>query len=111
LHELGLAEDVLKKIKEEAQKRGLSRLTYAKVRIGESLITDPPEFKEIFSTISASSVAEGMELDLEIVPLKAACSDCKKEFNSQAFRLDCPNCGSTNIEISSGKELQIESLK
>lgn len=111
MHELGLAQDVLKKIKAEAKAKGLSRVTYARVKIGETLITDRPEFEEIFSTISMGSVAEGMRLELEISPLKAICSNCKKEFNSRAPRLDCPHCGSTHLQISSGKELLIEDLK
>ncbi len=111
MHELGLAQDVLGKVKAEAKAKGLSKITYAKVKIGETLITDPPEFQEIFSTISMGSVAEGMQLELEISPLKALCADCKKEFNSQTPRLDCPHCGSTNIKISSGQELVIEDLK
>jgi len=111
LHELGLAQDVLEKVKAEAKAKGMSRVAYARAKIGETLITDPPEFKEIFSTISAGSVADGMKLDLEILPLRAVCSDCKKEFNPKVLRLDCPECGSTNISISSGKELLIEDLQ
>jgi hydrogenase nickel incorporation protein HypA/HybF len=111
LHELGLAEDVLNKIRKEAKRKGLSKVNYAKVKIGETLITDPPEFQEIFSTISSGSMAEGMELELEISPLKAICVDCKNEFDSRTPRLDCPHCGSTDVQISSGKELLIEALK
>lgn len=111
MHELGLAQDVLKKIKAEAKAKGLSKVMYAKVRIGETLIHDPPEFKEIFLKISAGTVAEGVKLELEISPLKAICSNCKKEFNSPTPRLDCPHCGSTRLQISSGKELLIEDLK
>lgn len=111
MHELGLAQDVLEKVKAGAKAKGISKVTYAKVKIGETRITDPPEFKEIFSSISAGSIADGMQLDMEILPLKAVCSDCKKEFNSKALRLDCPHCSSANIQISSGKELLIEDLK
>lgn len=111
MHELGLAQDVLEKIREEAKAKGWSKVAYARAKIGETLITDPLEFEEIFSTISSGSVAEGMKLDLEVLPLKASCSDCKKGFNPKALRLDCPHCGSTNISIHSGKELLIEDLK
>ena len=78
MHELGLAEDVLRLVKEEAKKKGLSKLTYGKVAIGETLITHQEEFMELFSMISATSPAEGMKLEIEITPLKALCSDCKK---------------------------------
>lgn len=111
MHELGLAQDVLKKVNEEAKARGISKIVYAKVSIGEALITDPPEFMEIFSDLCKGTPADGMKLEIEISPLRAVCASCQKEFNSQALRLDCPHCGSTDIRISSGKELLIQDLK
>lgn len=111
MHELGLAEDVLKKVKAEAKAKGLTKVTHAKVKIGETLITDPPEFEEIFATISSGTIADGMRLDLEILPLKSVCNACKREFNPRTLRLDCPDCGSTDILISSGRELLLEDLK
>jgi hydrogenase nickel incorporation protein HypA/HybF len=111
MHELGLAEDVLNKVRIEAKAKGLTKVAHAKVKIGETLITDPPEFQEIFSTISTGTAADGMRLDLEILPLKSVCNACKREFNPKTLRLDCPDCGSTDIRISSGRELLLEDLK
>ncbi len=111
MHELGLAQDILEKVKEEARAKGLSKVSYGRVKIGEALVHDLAELKEIFSTISMGSLAEGMQLEIEISPLKALCGGCKKEFNSKILRLDCPHCGSTSIEIASGKELLIQDLK
>jgi len=111
MHELGLAEDVLTKIKEAARKQGLTKLTYAKVQIGETLITDPPEFRELFNTISSGSVAEGMGLELEIKSLRVECVECKSAFNPEKLRFDCPQCGSTNIQVVSGREINIIDLR
>ncbi len=111
MHELGLAEDILRKIKEEARIRGLSKVSYAKIRIGETLVTDQPELVELFSMISAGTPAEGTKLDIVISPLKSVCGNCKKEFNPKVIRFDCPGCGSNSINIASGKELVIEEIK
>ena len=111
MHELGLAEDILRKIKEEAKKNGLSKVAYAKIRVGETLVTDQPELIELFSMVSLGSPAEGAKLDIVLSPLKAVCGSCKKEFNPQVIRFDCPSCGSGSINIISGKELIIEELK
>jgi hydrogenase nickel incorporation protein HypA/HybF len=111
MHELGLAEDILRKIKEEAKSKNLSKISYAKIRIGETLVTDRPELEQLFSMISTGTPAEGAKLDIVISPLKAVCGSCKKEFNPQVIRFDCPNCGSGSIKITSGKELLIEELK
>ena len=111
MHELGLAEDILRKIKEEAKTRGLSKVSYAKIRVGETLVTDQPELIELFSMISTGTLTEGTKLDIVISPLKAICGSCKKEFNPKVIRFDCPDCGSNSINIASGKELVIEELK
>jgi len=110
MHELGLAEDVLRLLKEEAQKKSLPKIEFAKVLIGETLISDPPEFKDLFAMISAGSPAEGVRLEIEIVPLKAVCADCNKDFNPKNLRFDCPNCGSTNIKVASGREIVIKEI-
>jgi len=111
MHELGLAEDVLRLLKEEANKKNIQKLAYAKVAIGETLISDPAEFNDIFSTISMGSPAEGIKLDLEITKLKVVCADCKKDFNPKALRFDCPACGSTNIKVESGREIVVLEIR
>ena len=111
MHELGLAEDILRKIKEEAKKQGLPKVAYAKMKVGETLVTDQPELIELFSMVSLGSPAEGAKLDIVLSPLKAVCGSCKKEFNPKVIRFDCPSCGSGIIKITSGNELVIEELK
>jgi len=111
MHELGLAEDILRKIKEEAKKNNLPKVAYAKIKIGETLVSDKPELEQLFSMISTGTLAEGTKLDIILSPLKAVCGSCKKEFNPKVIRFDCPNCGSGNIKIVSGNELIIEELK
>lgn len=111
MHELGLAEDILRKIKEKAKNSDLSKVSYAKILIGETLVSDRPELEQLFSMISTGTLAEGMKLDITISPLKAICGNCQKEFNPKVIRFDCPSCGSGSIKITSGKELIIEELK
>ena len=111
MHELGLAEDILRKIKEEAKAKNMSKVSFAGLRIGETLVSDRPELEQLFSMISTGSLADGATLGITISPLKAVCGSCKKEFNPTVIRFDCPNCGSRNIKITSGNELKIEELK
>ncbi|MFC1568181.1 hydrogenase maturation nickel metallochaperone HypA [Candidatus Margulisiibacteriota bacterium] len=111
MHELHLAQDVLRKIEEEARTQNLAKVTFAKVRIGEARVTDPPELKEILANISKGTIADGMQLELDILPLAARCASCQNEFSSAAPRLDCPACGSMDIQITSGQELLVANLK
>lgn len=110
MHELGLAEDISRKILAEAKAKGLSKISYAKVKVGETLVTDQPELIELFAMVSKGTPAEGAKLEIVLSPLKAACGNCKKEFNPKDIRFDCPGCGSGSIKITSGNELVIEEL-
>lgn len=106
-----LAQDVLEKVGGNEREKEISKVSYVKVKIGEARVADPPEFMEIFTSISKGSIAEGMKLELEIVPIAGSCQKCNKEFDPKTLSFDCPHCGSTNISVSQGKELIIENIR
>jgi len=106
MHEMALAQDVLKLILSKTDKK----VSFAKIGIGASRVSHPAELLELFGVISKGTLAEGAKLELEILPIKAICGDCKVEIEPKTFRLDCEKCGSTNIQVSSGTELQIIQL-
>jgi len=111
MHELHLAEDILRKIKEKAKEEAKEKVAHIKVAIGQSRFTHLDELKELLHAISKDTVADGARIDFDIIPLKSICADCKNDFDPKTMRLDCPACGSTNIQVSSGKELRIEELQ
>jgi len=111
MHEMGLAKDVLRKILEEAGNKKLRRIKSADINIGETLITDKEEFLELFKDISIGTPAEGLELNVTIMPLMAFCNSCSKEFTAKEMKKGCPHCESTDFKIVSGKEVVIKELK
>ncbi len=111
MHELHLAEDILRKIKEKARQEEKGSLRYVKVAIGQSRFTHMEELKELLADISKDTVADGATIEFEVIPLRAACADCRREFDPEQMRLDCPGCGSTNIRVASGNELFIKEIK
>ncbi|MGL4369667.1 MAG: hydrogenase maturation nickel metallochaperone HypA, partial [Spirochaetota bacterium] len=50
------------------------------------------------------------KLEIEILPANARCNDCSKIFNVVANKNICPECGSKNREIISGKEFMIKEI-
>jgi hydrogenase nickel incorporation protein HypA/HybF len=105
MHELVLAEDIFKKAMEKAG--NAKKVKMVRVLLGETRFTDKEELVECFNLITSDGPFEGVKLEIEVSPLKAKCGHCGKEINEKTLRLDCPNCGSTNIEIVSGQELKI----
>jgi hydrogenase nickel insertion protein HypA len=111
MHELALAQEVFHKITLAAQKRGLAKITFAKVKIGALRISHRQEFEELFYDLTRGTPLQGMQLAVEIVPLKTICAHCHTEFDPQELRLSCPHCHSSSIKMISGEELAIEEIK
>lgn len=110
MHELVLAQDILKKIIDEAKSRGLKRIKHAKVMIGETLIHDQTELEELFISVSKDTIAEGINLEIKIAPLKAVCGKCGTEFDASFNNAGCSKCGSKDINIAQGNGIKIEEL-
>jgi len=101
-HGFHLAEDVLRKIKDT----GSTAQSFS-VLVGESLAVSGSELEDAFRVIAASSPFAHAKLEIEMVPVKAACAKCQAEFAPETFRLDCPKCGSQSIKIVSGQGIEV----
>ena len=105
MHELHLAEDILRKIMEKAEELEQKEITGARIGLGQSRFTHMEELLELFSDISG-----GIKLEIDVIPVKTACVKCQTEFNPKKIRLDCEKCGSTDIQMVSGNELVVKQV-
>ena len=106
MHELGLAKDVLKKVLRTAEEKGLSKVTSCKIYVGATKIHHPQEFKELLESNAKGTIAENMNYELIITPLRAKCSSCGEEFETPP----CPECGNFECTIISGAEVEIKDI-
>jgi hydrogenase nickel incorporation protein HypA/HybF len=63
-----------------------------------------------FDLITEGTVAEGARLEIDQPPGSGHCRSCDTAFPLTDLVLLCP-CGSADVEITSGRELQIISMK
>ena len=66
------------------------------------------------SKYSCSTIVKDATLHMEKVPLKAQCNQCRLVFPADIKRLEtlvCPDCGSKQLHIHSGKEFLIKSIE
>ena len=105
-HEIGISQDILKKALELAGQKGLARITKLKVVIGEFYLPNEGQILHSFGHVSKGTLAEGAKLELKVSPIRGKCSSCGAELKDAALK--CGNCGKSEIEIVSGKELLVE---
>lgn len=110
MHELAITKGVIDIVEAEAKKQGFTKVIEIKLRIGEYSGIVPECLRDFFPIASAGSVAEGARLVFESVPASIRCLDCG--FEGAAERKDhcCPACGSSAIQMTSGREFYVENL-
>jgi len=86
-------------------------VTHIKLRVGILNSVTPDSLRFAFEVISRGGVAEGASLEIEEVPGKLRCHHCKEIITIDHPRLTCPRCDSTDIEMVSGRELEMRGME
>jgi len=53
-------------------------------------------------------VAEGAQLQVLSLAVRARCKACTAEFEVPRFRFECPACGAGEVDVIQGQELYID---
>ncbi|MEJ2513257.1 MAG: hydrogenase maturation nickel metallochaperone HypA [Anaerolineales bacterium] len=111
LHELFVAENLLKLALEHAEKASAVRINAIDLLIGDlaSIIDDSVAFH--WDIISRDTIAEGAELRFNRVPAKVYCYDCAEENTLLNGQLCCPKCNGINITPTAGTEFLLQSIE
>ncbi len=104
MHELGIAESILSRAREESLRRGGARLLKVGVRIGELSGVDPDALSFGFEALVKDTPLEGLALDIDFRKRVQRCSACHREFAADMPFSSCPDCGTTATVCISGDE-------
>ncbi len=109
MHELSIAENIAEIVREHLPS-GNARVTSVRVRIGEmaGVVADSLTF--CFGAITAGTPLEGARLEIDRRPLKGRCRACGRESPLELPLFLCPACGSNNLEVVSGRELEVAEI-
>ncbi len=111
MHEIRIAEDLSAIVLETARKENLSKVTKVNISIGQLVQIVPDIFEFAFRETVRNSIAQDAEVDIEIVPVKMKCMNCRNDFQVKENRFTCNICSSTDLGIIQGKELFIKSIE
>jgi hydrogenase nickel incorporation protein HypA/HybF len=94
-------------VKEEMLKNNAAALLSVRVKIGEMSGIVPEALKTCFNIVIAESNMKGAELKIDMAPLAGYCRKCKEDFDVTDYIFICPECDSTDIDIISGREMNV----
>ena len=107
MHEMSITRNIVAIVGEKA---GLRRVKRVRLEIGKLSAVIPGAIRFCFDVVARGTVLEGAELEIiETVP-QARCRDCASEFEMARLGVACA-CGSRNLELLSGEELNIKEME
>lgn len=111
MHELSITEGILKIAVEEGKAHDAKKITGINIKMGVMSDLLPECINYYFDIISRDTIAEGAVLNIEKIPLKISCCECKNVSQIDMRNYKCPVCGSQNVKILHGNEFYIDSLE
>ena len=110
MHEFSIASSIARQLTELAQQHH-RKLLSATVAVGPMSTVVPELLAEAWPYVIKGTDLEGATLRIEQVPVQAQCNDCGAATEGYEPFVKCCKCGSLNLSIESGFELQILSAE
>ena len=110
MHELALTEGILSIVSSEQKKSGFSRVLEIDLCIGEYSGVIPGCIEEFFPLAAKETAAENARLVMKPVKAEFECRACGFRGPLEKHGACCPDCGSTEIRMTAGREFYVENL-
>jgi hydrogenase nickel incorporation protein HypA/HybF len=111
MHETTVVMGLMRILSDRAEAAGIDRIVSVKLRIGRLRGLDPRQIRGAFELFAEDTVAAGARLDIEEVPVEAVCTACGTVWTVPDWRFVCPNCGGSDADTRTGRELYVESFE
>ena len=111
MHEMSIAKSLLDIVTGEASKHNVNRVVRIHIKAGELRGIVPEHLNYLFQFVSRDTLAEGAELEIDVLPVKAECKECELTFDVEDFKYQCPQCRSEDVDTVQGLELMVQDFE
>ena len=111
MHEMSLAESVLRIIEDAGGKQGFTRVKTVWLEIGQLACVEKESMRFCFDAAMQGSIAEGARLEIVETAGRGQCVKCQLETPIVALYEPCPSCGSYEIRVISGDAMRVRELE
>ena len=111
MHEMALTESIVEIATEAAKKQGAAKVKRVFVDVGALSHVEPEALQFCFAAVSAGTIAEGANLEIDRISGAGWCADCGKTVALAERFGACPECGGAHVRISAGDELRVREIE
>ena len=111
MREFQVTQSILTKALLKAGGANAKRITTVHLAIGEIAELDQSTIQGHWVEISRGTLAEQSQLLFRLIPAKAQCMACFREYEPLGGKIHCPHCGSYGAKVLAGEEFYLESME
>ncbi len=112
MHEAAIAQSVIDEVwRLHDDGVWTGRLVEVRLSIGRLTAVVPDYLAFCFQALTEGTDLEGVRISWEDVDVKGLCAACGETSQFDKIGFLCLSCGSSDVEISQGRELLIDSLE
>jgi len=111
VHELSLADSMVREIEEIIKRENATKVFSVTVEMGKFSGVEREPFEFVFPLVAEGTLIEGSKLIIEEAPGIIKCSDCQTDTVLDIPYIKCGNCDSRNVRFIKGKDFLIKSLE
>jgi len=112
MHEMGIAMQVVE-IAAASIPAGMEDVKVERVnlKVGKLSAVVPDSLRFCFEIVAKDTLLSDAELYIEEIPVVVRCDDCNMQVAISEPVFTCQKCNSGNVNLISGRELDIESIE
>jgi hydrogenase nickel incorporation protein HypA/HybF len=110
MHELSIALGIVRIAEEESKKAQAKVVKSIELEIGSLAGIEMDSLDFAWPVAVKDTVLEHASREIDLIPAKARCLECKTEFDLEHSFDSCPNCNSYFKDIFQGRELRVKAL-
>ena len=110
MHEIGVVRQMCKTVMEFAAENQIQSVSEIVVEIGELSLIIPKYVEDVYPLVVEDTMLKDTKLIIEEIPGLAECDECDEIFNVVEHKGYCPNCGSFEKTVSTGKDFNIKEV-
>ena len=112
MHELSIVESLVRLAEDELDRNGCKGTVKAlNIKVGLLSGANPDALEFAFEVVSENSLLKGSFLNITRIKPILVCNECNKSYEIEELTVVCPKCGSSEIKITGGDELALESIE
>ncbi len=111
MHEIGIVRSMCKTIKDYAAENNIDKISEIVLDNGELSLVIGKYVEDLFPVVAGGDpLFDGTKLIINVIPGLAECNECDEIFNVIENEGYCPNCGSFDKQVLSGRDFNIREI-